>query len=516
MTLSFNLLYEPWIPVLLSADAGAGSGGQREMGLAEVLTRAHEIREIADPSPLVTVALHRLLLAVLHRVFAPTDEHAWEQLWRAGRLPEAPVVAYLDDVADRFDLFHARRPCGQTPGLPERLADPVARLAVEQATGRQATVWDHHCDAERGPVSAAQAARWLFAHHAFCLSGCCGDGQGLRGVAAGPLAHTAVFMACGGNLWETLLLNLAPADTAAVPGASAAPPDLPAWERDAPPDPDAPPTGMLDLLTWQPRSILLLPGPQFGPSPTVDRAIVMPGRQFSCRHLPCDPMLAYCGHERRPGAWGPLRLQPGDSWWSHLARMARPSCDRWRRPLVLELLAHRAARGVLPAAASADVAVMGLAGDRARVDLWRRDFCRLPAVCLTDENRLADLEMALEVAHRTHRILGEHLIAAGLRPTATEGLSSRECGHFWSGLQHDLALLPGRLAGSVGERTDALHWWSRSCFRQAFRIWSAGTDRLGRRGGAWRRQAQLQDRLAVALRRALSDPLGVGESVDAL
>ncbi|MBU0610598.1 MAG: hypothetical protein KKI08_22130, partial [Armatimonadetes bacterium] len=128
---------------------------------------------------------------------------------------------------------------------------------------------------------------------------------------------------------------------------------------------------------------------------------------------------------------------------------------------------------------------------------------------LTDENRLADLEMALEVAHRTHRILGEHLTAAG-------GLSSRECGHFWSGLQHDLALLPGRLAGSVGERTEALHWWSRSCFRQAFRIWSAGTDRLGRRGAAWRRQAQLQDRLAVALRRELCDPLGVGESVDAL
>ncbi|MBU0608857.1 MAG: type I-E CRISPR-associated protein Cse1/CasA, partial [Armatimonadetes bacterium] len=91
MAWSFNLLHEPWIPVLLSAADSAGPGGQRQMGLAEVLIRAHEIREIADPSPLVTVALHRLLLAVLHRVFAPTDERAWEQLWRAGRLPEAPL-----------------------------------------------------------------------------------------------------------------------------------------------------------------------------------------------------------------------------------------------------------------------------------------------------------------------------------------------------------------------------------------------------------------------------------------
>jgi CRISPR system Cascade subunit CasA len=469
---------------------------------------------------------------VLHRVFGPADEASWDRLWHAGRLEEAPLAAYLASVEDRFDLFDARRPCGQVAGLPERLAGPVARLAPEQSTGRQATVWDHHCDDEQAPVTASLAARWLFSHHNFCLSGCCGDGQGLRGVPAGPLAHMATFMACGENLLQTLLLNLAPynpADAPRRPEASAGgehPPipavrtDLPAWERAATPDPEAPPTGVLDLLTWQPRSILLLPCGRARPGRAgggvVEKAIAMLGRQFSLRRLACDPMVAYFADGRLPDAWRPLRLQPGDIWWSHVARVARPSTARWRRPLVLEMLARRVARGVVPAAAGVRVAVMGLAGDKARVDLWRRDLCRLPAACLSDENRLADLEIALQVAERTHCILSEHLEAArGLQmlgkpaefpegrpphPAAGGGLASEQHG-FWSGLQDAIAALPGRLTGSVDERGETLRWWTQSCHRQAFRTWSVASERLARRRSSWRRQAQLQDQLARALRR---------------
>ncbi len=504
MSSCFNLLCEPWIPVLLL------SGEQVEMGLAETLARATEIREITDESPLVTVALHRLLLAVLHRAYGPADEAAWERLWRAGRLDGAPLRAYLDRVADRFDLFDPRRPCAQVAGLPGRLASPVARLAPERSTGHQATVWDHHCDDVPAPVSPAQAARWLFSHHLFCVSGSCGDGRRLRGVVAGPLAHAAVFLACGENLLQTLLLNLVPYDPHEHQPVPATADDMPAWERDAPPEAQEPPAGYLDLLTWQPRSICLQPRRDG----CVAEAVVMPGRQFRVRRLACDPMLGYLADERPGGAWQALRLRRGENWWRYLARATKPSTARWRRPLVLEVLARRIARGALPLGARTQVAVMGLAGEKARVDLWRRERCSLPVACLRDQDTLADLDLALRAAERAHAILGEHLRRLAQPEDPAVGRPSQwgrhtDCG-FWHGLHDAIDALPGRLCGSVDQREEALRWWAACCCRQALQLWSVSAERAAHSRGAWRRRARLQDRLARTLQHELLDPLGGG------
>ena len=58
----FNLVDQPWIPCLQR-----DSGKPQELSLRDTLTRAHEIRELPDDSPLVTVSLHRLLLAILQQ-----------------------------------------------------------------------------------------------------------------------------------------------------------------------------------------------------------------------------------------------------------------------------------------------------------------------------------------------------------------------------------------------------------------------------------------------------------------
>ena len=62
MTVSFNLTMQPWIPCL------ADNGMQVELSLSQCFAQAHELRELGGESPLVTVALYRLLLAILHRV----------------------------------------------------------------------------------------------------------------------------------------------------------------------------------------------------------------------------------------------------------------------------------------------------------------------------------------------------------------------------------------------------------------------------------------------------------------
>ena len=125
MTFSFNLISEPWIPVLF-----AGESQPRDISLHEVLARAPDITELVHPSPLVTVALHRLLLAVCHRIYGPESEDTWGQLWNAGRFDNELLGAYFDAWRHRFDLFDEERPFYQTPGLPEAIATTIAKLAA--------------------------------------------------------------------------------------------------------------------------------------------------------------------------------------------------------------------------------------------------------------------------------------------------------------------------------------------------------------------------------------------------
>ena len=84
-----------------------------ELGLYGTLVRAHELRGIDDASPLVTVAPHRLLLAILYRTFGIESGEDWKQLWSAGYFDPARVDAYLREKHtnhERFELFDPERP----------------------------------------------------------------------------------------------------------------------------------------------------------------------------------------------------------------------------------------------------------------------------------------------------------------------------------------------------------------------------------------------------------------------
>src|SRR5581483_3449263 len=122
---SFDLIESPWIPVI-------EGGERREVGLREALVRAHAFREITDPSPLVVVSLHRLLLALIHRaVNGPADEVAWAELWEAGALPAEAVNSYLDAWRERFDLFHPQRPFYGTAEVGVEYGMPVQNIVFD-------------------------------------------------------------------------------------------------------------------------------------------------------------------------------------------------------------------------------------------------------------------------------------------------------------------------------------------------------------------------------------------------
>src|SRR5690554_6473532 len=92
---SYSLLTCPWIPVQTI------EGRNRSVGLYEALNQAHTLRGIEDSSPLVTVSLHRLLLALVHCTHGPIpNADAWDRLWRAGHFDEQAVARYIEKLAD--------------------------------------------------------------------------------------------------------------------------------------------------------------------------------------------------------------------------------------------------------------------------------------------------------------------------------------------------------------------------------------------------------------------------------
>lgn len=469
MSATFDLLTHPWLPCLQP------DGAERLCSLTETLLRAPELAEIADPSPMVTAALHRLLLAVVHRVFGPAETAAWHRLWRRGEWPRAELEDYLARWGDRFDLFSETHPFYQVVGLPSRLSAPASRLVLDRASGNRATLFDHSRDGSAGGLSPAAAARHLVAYQQYCLGGRCGSERGLATVRSGPLAHAALFLVGGRNLFETLMLNLVPYSPEREAPWPCHAEDRPVWEREAAETSAVgPPAGYLDYLTWPSRRLRLVPTRDVGGEFVVREVCVSAGRDLAPDDPLPDPARAWRAvpvSGRRSEVWRPLALLRGDSWWRTGARLIAATEGPFSRPPVLGWLEHLMAHGCLPADYPGRLETIGLTAYRARVLAWSHLRQPLPLAYLRDPELSADLEHCLALAERTAAALAE-----ALRALSDPG-SGRGLERFWRGLEPDFVALLERLPGDLRHRSELLAEWASHCGRAA-----RAAFRLGRRG----------------------------------
>ncbi len=265
MNCSFNLLTEPWIPVVDQ------NGSRLTLGIRDLLLNAHQLREVAAETPPMTASVLLLLLAVVYRVYAPPDEEAWYRLWQEGKFPASTLEEYFRKWESRFDLFDAEQPFYQDPQLGKRKTDiknlggkdlppkSIKNLLIHIATGETATLFDHSMEEETPSFTPAQAARILLADLAFGLGG-----MGAASVSADRFYKDAIhgrgmfFWVKEDNLFKSILLNCPAVDY--LPPAWVNPTDKPIWESD---DPWAQerilPFGFLDFLTWPSRRILVIP-----------------------------------------------------------------------------------------------------------------------------------------------------------------------------------------------------------------------------------------------------------------
>lgn len=235
----FSLLTEPWIPIV---DQNSQT---KDVSLIDVFLHAHEYRRLAGDMLTQDVAILRLLLAILYRVFVWTDANGnpdvirsvndavnrWKQLWDRGVIPKQPLLDYFDKWKDHFYLYDEKYPFYQIPKLPkdqcgiDDKGKPIKFITTIDATkfdvsigqsGERKRCLSGKDTSKNYRLTDAEAARWLVCMQSYydasiktkkSKSGVhfdeITDQMNANGVVWGrPLIYTS-----GRTLFETLLYN---------------------------------------------------------------------------------------------------------------------------------------------------------------------------------------------------------------------------------------------------------------------------------------------------------------------
>lgn len=480
MNASFDLVHAPWIPCV------ERDGRRVELGITETLSRAHNLVEVRDQSPLVTAALHRLLLAVLHRALdGPQNLRAWLSLWSRGRWDMSVIDSYLSKWRDRFDLFHPVHPFAQIGGFEIDKATPISKLAQELAAGSNYTVFDHSTDEEPAPVSPAEAARRLVGAQAFALGGGVGSISNRFGkhpnLTHAPMVGGATVFIRGASLFETLCLNLIVVDDDRPHPRT--PDDRPTWEDEVPFEPrERVPRGYLDLLTWLARYVRLLPEPDRQGDVIVLKMFYTQGAKYPLDPVRCPiPQWAYRSSKDR--GLVPVGLRSDRALWRDSAALFA-AADRSAgivRPHSLEQAARLLEDGHLERDQALVCSVVGMSNDQAKIDFWRHEDLPVSHRILRDEDCAHALSFGLNQAEEAerHALRPALNIFAGAFREAFQGVCKQATASFWSSLE-----LPFRvfLAGIPDDRAAALSTWASEVRRVTLYAYRRAADNAeGRR-----------------------------------
>ena len=413
---TFDLLTQPWIPASVT---GGENDGDTMYGVREALLRAHELTGIRAASPLVTAALHRLLLAVVHRSLhtetraaGPDSVAEWRDLWRQGRFDAVQMTQYLDIWQHRFDLFDAEKPFYQTIHLDYSYQKSITNLTHEWVT-EGSTLFDHTTHATSPAFSPARAAQYLVAQQSFALGGLLTYARKEDKSADGALlAKGAVLLVQGETLFETLMLNLHVYHRSDErPFALMSASDAPAWERDDDTQAeDRRPNGYLDWLTWQGRRIRLHPTEEPDGAVMVRHVVIMKGNQLpdGYTRFGHETMLAFHVNKDAKGTQDPtpvVSFQPEKALWRDSLTLMQSANNARQRPKMLDWLNDLCVSGALDRTRIVPLIAYGLGSNQAKIFFWRAEQLPLPLAYLSDDNLLMRVQVALAHADEIGRVL---------------------------------------------------------------------------------------------------------------
>lgn len=512
MKRSFNLIEQPWIPCVDSANT------VRLFGIRQVLVESHRLRAITAETPLDNIALTRLLLAVLHAAYrGPAESEEWSVIWRQAHWHPETLNAYLDQHLDRFDMFHPQHPFFQAPDNRVK-PKSIAVLRHEYATGNNATLFDHSLDDIPPAFTPDQAARTLITAMAFGLAGLSGlDDK----FTSAPCAGGAIFLAQGETLFQTLMLNWTRYDEdGPIPAVGE---DRPAWEMSNPLAPfRTQPLGYLDYLTWHNRKILLLPEEIEGQT-VIRHVTVAPGLRLEAIN---DPMKHWMPSKDKDKPPVPLRFGETRAVWRDSVAILESAIKRGQAPHSLEWMAFLVENDKLDRTRRDELVAAGMASDQAKVLFYRTERLPLPLVYLSEDGRplLADLHTAITWAESVSSQLwgATRTLAFDLLTFAASiagGDQSREPRRedldqltkplqveerYWARLNNHFHLLLNTLPS---ERQAALQDWARQLRSAALDAFNTVSNNLGMRPPALHAWVIASAQLSAGIRKVLGESI---------
>ena len=419
----FDLRERGWIPVRES------NGRVREMGLAEVMRRAHELRQVEGDSPLETVSLYRLLAGLAHHLagdFRLVRE--WRETGTQGRFDEAKVKWYFHDSpwADRFGLFDEKFPFWQCPGLVNidartKAERPVlvASLVHSVASGNNKTLFSHQTDDGNFSLSAAEAARALVTAQYFSVGGLNKKSSNHFGGPQQSYYHApfAPGMPCiimGNTLFKTIILNMLPRE---YRGAALSKIDLgePPWtesreqiinpQRVAAKSNTTTPASYLDYLLPRSRHIRLLREEEIDGTPAVREMHITQGVAWESKIEPWFVKV----HNSSKKETAPLKLDLDRAVWrnstAYLGLRSREQGKQYLPPENLRAYGRYWSGTNRRKSLLAPVTIFALASSKAKPLAWRHETLDLPVEAMEDDAVMQDIQASLDIVERVHRTL---------------------------------------------------------------------------------------------------------------
>ncbi|MEN9935123.1 MAG: hypothetical protein RLZZ387_1702 [Chloroflexota bacterium] len=520
---SFNLWHAPWIRVV-TAD-----GEVCELSIHACLARAHELRALHDPSPLVVAGVHRLLAAILQAIYQPTDLDALEGILATGQFDNGLLDAFAAQHAGRFDLFHPTTPFLQTGDVPldgwrkpERgrkndWGDPKAVSALfNEVPGATNRTHFHHVTDEGHQVCPACCARGLLTIAAFASSGGPGIRPSINGVP--PIYVLPV----GRSLFEGLTLSLVAADylpAAADRGRA----DIAGWNGSeaVARGRQVSAVGYIESLTFPARRMRLYPKAAAGRCTQCDAAtsVAVSEMLFEMGHwlnegvgVWDDPFAAF----REPGGKNkvegrvPVRPQEGKALWREYGGLLLAEREEQLRPRVVRQLGMLVDRDVFDPSQAVQVRCISIRTDgKAKFFEWLDEALEAPPALLADPVGATYVEDALRWSGEAEREMG-FVFDRHFRPKRRLGerinqkvvrykmLRARMLATYWERMAPAFRALTFAMAVPEA-RDDALRGWADTLVRTGRRVFDEASGQVGERADALRAQVEAQAHCAAQL-----------------
>lgn len=395
---SFNLVDEPWIPVVDAA------GATFKVGLRELFERSEELADLSVGT-LERITLYRLLICIAQRALnGPKDEADWREA--EGKLVPASL-AYLEQQRDRFDLW-GERPFLQVKELQANGRTKTDKLDFGLASGNNNTLFDQAATEDGRAHEPDWLARNLLVYLAFSPGGRIGvatingretDGGGSSANA--PCVESCMLFAFlqGANLRQTIAWNLVPFDLLTYFPAGVG---KPVWEFDEPFAEVAKKTlgnSWFGRLTPVARFVRLEEDGQ--------NMILANGVKYSqlFEDRVREPMATVCVEQKKK-EWKYVRTDPERKPWRQLSAILTWSVDDSGGPLMLRNIAN-----ISPADENFEIWTGGLATDKAKVIDTASWSVEIPRAYLNDVSATAALK-AYEIGVKTAEIAEKRLVGA--------------------------------------------------------------------------------------------------------